>query len=298
MIRSMTGFGAAERTVAAGRLSVELRLVNHRYFHVNTRLPAALSRWEPELREWLRRPFARGAVSCTVRLEADVLGGAAPRGVRVDEERVAAYLAALHAVGERFGVPGTPDLAMLTRYNDIFVRDEGEEPEAAVEGEELRAVVEEAARQAVAMREEEGARLAADLEERLKAIEVALAGIAELAPQRLIAERDRLRQAVAELAGQLSLDDARLAQEIALLAERWDVNEELVRFRSHIVLFRDLLSAGAEEPVGKRLSFVVQEMHREANTIGSKANDARIAHLVVGIKDEIERLREQVENVE
>jgi uncharacterized protein (TIGR00255 family) len=129
-------------------------------------------------------------------------------------------------------------------------------------------------------------------------MEAALAAVRERAPERLVAERDRLRAAVRELAGGVAVDEARLAQEIAYLAERWDVNEELVRFASHVSLFRELLAADAAEPVGKRLSFLVQEIHREANTIGSKANDALIAHRVVAIKEEIERLREQVENVE
>jgi uncharacterized protein (TIGR00255 family) len=147
------------------------------------------------------------------------------------------------------------------------------------------------------MRAEEGSRLGADLKARLTAIERALQEIETRAPERLVSERRRLTTAVADLLGDVKLYENRLAMEIALLAERWDVNEELVRFRSHNELFAGLLSDGAE-PVGKRLSFLVQEMHREANTIGSKANDASISHLVVAIKDELERLREQVENVE
>lgn len=298
MLRSMTGFGEAERATAAGRVRVELRTVNHRYLHVNARLATPLVRYEPELREWLRAFFPRGAVTCTVRLEP-LDAGAAGRPVRVDTERVAAYLAAFQQISDRFPVAGAPDLALLARYNDIFLRDDevGEE-EVAVPAEELRAAVEAAAAQTLRMREEEGARLLQDLEGRLHAIEAALARIAAYAPERLVAERERLRQAVAELAGGVALDEARLAQEVVLLAERWDINEELVRFRAHVDAFRALLHAEAEEPVGKRLAFLVQEMHREANTTGSKANDSRIAHQVVAIKDEIERLREQVENVE
>jgi uncharacterized protein (TIGR00255 family) len=159
-------------------------------------------------------------------------------------------------------------------------------------------VVEEAARRNVAMREDEGRRLHDDLEGRLRAIDAALDEITRLAPERLASERDRLREAIRELAAGVAVNEDRLAQEVAYLAERWDVNEELVRFRSHNELFRELLAADAAEPVGKRLSFLVQEMHREANTIGSKANHAGIAHRVVAIKEEVERLREQVENVE
>ena len=192
---------------------------------------------------------------------------------------------------------GEPDLAQLLRFSDVIVRDD-EGVRVEVPADDIRAVIEDAARATSAMREDEGRRLQADLEARIAAIETALDAIAELAPARLAAERDRLRGVIAELAGGVAVSEERLAQEVAYLAERWDINEELVRFRSHNELFRELMAANPEEPVGKRLSFLVQEMHREANTIGSKANHAAIAHRVVAIKEEVERLREQVENVE
>ncbi|MGI9179307.1 MAG: YicC/YloC family endoribonuclease [Longimicrobiaceae bacterium] len=297
MIRSMTGFGEAERGTAAGRLRVELRTVNHRFLNINTRLPSALTRWEPELREWLRGSLSRGHVNCTLRLEPESGPEANPVGYRLDEQRVVAYLAVFRELSDRFNLPGTPDLQLLSRFNDIIVRDD-EEAELPLEAEELRAVVEAAAQQNVRFREEEGRRLQVDLEERIAAIAGSLEQIQQWAPERLVTERDRLRQAIRELSETPAVDEQRLAQEIAYLAERWDINEELVRFRAHLDLFRDLLAADAAEPVGKRLAFLVQEMHREANTLGSKSNDARIAHGVVAIKDEIERLREQVENVE
>lgn len=293
----MTGFGEAVGRTAAGSLRIELRTVNHRYLNLNARLPASLARWEPEIREWLRGAFARGHVNCTARWEPN--GEAAPgRGWKLDEERVAAYLRIFGELSARYGVHGSPDLSLLTRFNDIIVRSDDDEPPVEIAADELRPIVEEAGRRVVEMREDEGRRLEADLRGRLTAIEQALAGVEARAPERLVAERSRLTAAVRDLLGDITLDEARIAQEIALLAERWDVNEELVRFRSHNELFSELLDAAGTEPVGKRLSFLVQEMHREANTIGSKANDAAVAHLVVAIKDELERLREQVENVE
>ena len=292
----MTGFGTAEEPSDEGLVRAEIRTVNHRFFNVSIRLPSSLAAREAEVREWLRSAFPRGHVSCTLRLEANGGAATARSPYRLDEERVVAYLDLFAELKKRFGVAGEPDLQLLSRFNDIIVREEGEEAE--IEGALIERVVNGAARQAVAMREEEGARLRADLLERLEVLEHELAEIAQRAPERLRAERDRLRRAVRELADGIAVDESRLAQEVALVAERWDVNEELVRFRSHIELFRNLLASGPEEPVGKRLSFLVQEMHREANTIGSKANDAEIAHRVVAIKDEIERLREQVENVE
>jgi uncharacterized protein (TIGR00255 family) len=297
MIRSMTGFGEADGSTPVGRLRIELRTVNHRYLNVNTRLPASLARWENDIREWLRGSFARGHVNCTVRLEPEEGSGAEP-GLRLNEGRVASYLALFRELGIRYGVSGTPDLSTLTRFKDIIERVEPDEEAVQLPPEALREVLDAAAAQTVQMREEEGRRLEADLEDRLQAIEQALGLIEELAPERLTAERDRLLVAVQELIGEIQVDEERIAREIAMLAERWDINEELVRFRSHIDLFRGFLGADPEEPVGKRLSFLVQEMHREANTIGSKANSAPIAHRVVAIKDEIERLREQVENVE
>lgn len=297
MIRSMTGFGEAEGLTPAGRLRVELRTVNHRYLNVNTRLPNALARWEGEIREWLRATFVRGHVNCTVRLDREEAVGA-PLGVRLDDEKVRGYLALFAELSERYGVTGSPDVSLISRFGDIFVRDEGDAESLEVSGEQLRAVIEEAARATAVMRDEEGRRLQVDLLGRVEAIETALAEIGAVAPDRLLAERDRLTAAVAELAAGVAVDPARIAQEIAVLAERWDINEELVRFAAHIDLFRQLVAAPPEEGVGKRLSFLVQEMHREANTIGSKANNAIIAHRVVAIKEEIERLREQVENVE
>jgi uncharacterized protein (TIGR00255 family) len=296
MIRSMTGFGDAERETAAGTLRVELRTVNHRHLNANFRLPSALMRWEAEMREWLRGHFQRGHINCSVRLEP---AAGTPRGLRLDPERVQTYLALLNQLREDFGIAGEPDLALIARYPDVFVRDESaDDAPAELPPEELRAAVEDAARRCVVMREDEGRRLHDDLEGRIRSIEAALAVVEERAPERLVAERDRLRRAVQELAAGVGVDADRLAQEVAYIAERWDVNEELVRFRSHNELFRELLDAEAAEPVGKRLSFLVQEMHREANTIGSKANDATIAHRVIAIKEEVERLREQVENVE
>jgi uncharacterized protein (TIGR00255 family) len=295
MIRSMTGFGEAEAATPAGRLRVELRSVNHRYLNVGTKLPPSLLRWEGDVREWLRRDFARGHVNVAVRLERE---GAAAAGLRLDDDRVAAYLALFRELGSRFDVPGEPDVSLLARYSDIFVRDDSDAEQPGVSAEELRDVVARAARAALVMRQDEGKRLEQDLENRLAAMESSLDAIESAAPLRLAAERDRLRAAVEELIQGHRVDEARIAQEIAMLAERWDINEELVRFRSHIELFRELLASGAPEGVGKRLSFLVQEMHREANTTGSKANSAEIAHRVVAVKEEIERLREQVENVE
>ncbi|HUH13617.1 MAG TPA: YicC/YloC family endoribonuclease [Longimicrobiales bacterium] len=294
MIRSMTGYGAAERDTPAGRLSAEVKSVNHRFLSLNVRLPRALEPHESQVRDALKDHIQRGHVNVTLRLEVD--GHAAGPRLGLDLERAAEYRRLLTELKDELNLPGEVDVRLLTRFSDLIVAEDEERLELGAE--EVRAVVRAAAAAAASMREEEGTSLREDLEGRLRAMRESLEAIEARAPERLVAERDRLRRAVAELAGNVEVDEARLAQELAYLAERWDVSEEIVRLQSHMRLFRETLAAEAGEPVGKRLSFLVQEMHRETNTIGSKANDAAIAHRVIDMKDEIERLREQVDNVE
>ncbi len=296
MIRSMTGYGEAERDSQFGRLRAEVRTVNHRYFSANLRLASMFERFEPQIREWLRAHFPRGHVNFSLRLDGTLLGNGVNPLV-LDVARARAYLALLRELKEQLSLPGEVDVALLSRFGDLFRPADAVEANP-VDPDLLRGVTDAASQAAITMREEEGQRLEADLQGRLEAIETALKYIGERAPTRLVSERDRLRKAVAELAGDVSVDDERLAREVAYMAERWDISEELVRLRSHIELFRQTLASAADEPVGKRLGFLTQEMHREANTIGSKANDAEIDHRVIAIKEELERLREQIENVE
>jgi uncharacterized protein (TIGR00255 family) len=297
MIRSMTGFGAAEGRVGDQRVSVELRTVNHRFFTPAIKLPGGLARWEGDVREALRARVARGHVTLFARAERE--SAAVAGGLRVDDAQLDAYLDAHERMTRRRGAHGvTVDFAGLLRLPGVLVEGGAEEP--AVEGtaDELVAIVVEAARALTAMRAAEGARLADVLRDRVAAMEAAYARIAERAPARLIEQRDRLRAAVRELADGVAVDDARLAQEVAVLADRLDVSEEIDRFRAHVAAFRALLDDPGAEPVGKRLGFLLQEMLREANTTGSKANDAPMLAEVVAVKEELERVREQVENVE
>jgi uncharacterized protein (TIGR00255 family) len=296
MIRSMTGFGEAEHETAAGRLRCEVKTVNHRYFSLNLRLSSSLERYEPQVREWLRGLLPRGHVNCSLRLQNGIEPGEAPPLV-VDDQRAQQYIAILRDLKNRFDLPGEVDLSLISRFGDL-IRPADNGDLDAITPADLQTVTEAAARAAVVMREIEGQKLADDLEGRLAAIENAMLLIAERAPQRMVAERDRMRRVVAELAGEVGVDEDRIVREVAYMAERMDISEELVRMRSHIELFRSILAQKGEDTVGKRLGFLTQEMHRETNTIGSKANDAQVEHFVISIKDEIERLREQVENVE
>lgn len=297
MIRSMTGFGEAELDTPAGRLRAEARTVNHRYFSLNLRLGRGVDRYEPQIREWLRALLPRGHVNFSLRLELPDAGENPEIALRLDAERARKYVRLLRSLKEDLGLPGEVDLALISRFTNLVV-DETEAEQLLPDAAAVQAVTETAARVVIGMREDEGKRLRADLDERLASIEATIGRVAELAPARLLAERDRMRRVVAELLEGVPLDEDRIAREIAYIAERWDISEELVRLRSHIELFRESLDDGSAEPVGKRLSFLTQEMNRETNTIGSKANDAAVEHQVIAIKDEIERLREQIENVE
>lgn len=294
MIRSMTGYGEAERVAGEGRLRVEIKTVNHRFLNTHFRTPAGFDRFEHHIEGWIRPFLGRGHVNLTVTMEGDRRGDLLPE---LDLDRARRYKALLEDLGRELGLRADVSLEQLVRFGEIF-RAPAPRSGADVVLEDLREVVEDAARAVLAMREEEGRRLEADLRERLREMATRLALVEARAPARLVEERDRLRAAVRELTDQQVVDEDRLARELAYLAEKWDIGEELVRFRSHIEMFEDTLSAGTDDGVGKRLGFIVQEMHREANTIGSKANDAEISHAVVGIKEELERLREQLENVE
>ena len=289
----MTGFGAADGVVGRARVSVEVRTVNHRFFNPSIKLPNRYVRWEVDVREALRRRIGRGHVALTVRWQADGQGVA----VTIDEARFASYVTQLTALKERYGLPGEVNVSTVLRLPDVVVS-EGEESPSEADGAQLVAVVEEAVSALSLMRDAEGARLAAFLEERLGIIEGAVARLAARAPARLIEARDKLRQAVRVLTDGVTIDEQRVAQEIALLADRLDVSEELDRLQSHIDAFRATLRDGAPDGVGKRLGFIVQEMLREANTAGSKANDAAMTQDVVLIKEELERIREQVDNLE
>ncbi|HEX5581019.1 MAG TPA: YicC/YloC family endoribonuclease [Gemmatimonadaceae bacterium] len=294
MIQSMTGFGSAEGPLGRGRVTVEVRAVNHRFFNPSLKLPSRLQRWETEVRELLRRRVARGHVTLTARIE-----DAPTAGVMVDEARAAAYVSSLRDLSDRLGLEGGVDLATLLRLPDVLRPVSEDDAAPAEDGPtELMDVVARAADELIVMRRAEGERLAAELRERLAVMEGAMERVAARAPERLVEHRDRLRASVRELTEGLAVDEQRLAQEIALLADRLDVQEEVARFAGHLAAFREALDVDGGEPVGKRLGFLLQEMLREVNTTGSKANDAAMLREVLLLKEELERVREQVENVE
>jgi uncharacterized protein (TIGR00255 family) len=291
MIRSMTGFGAAEGRVGNARVAVEVRSVNHRFFNPTIKLPSAFQRWEADVREAVRQKISRGHVTIFAKAERDPASSTS-----IDEAKFALHVEQLRELQRRYGLAGEVDLATVLRMPDVFAGTEGAEDSGT--SAELVEIVDRAVAALSTMRQEEGKRLAAFLRDRIGVVEAALARIAERAPRRLVEQRDRLRAAVQELAAGVALDEQRMAQEIAILADRLDVSEELDRFRAHVSAFRAALDAGSADGIGKRLGFLLQEMLREANTTGSKASDAPMLQDVVLVKEELERIREQVENLE
>jgi uncharacterized protein (TIGR00255 family) len=292
MISSMTGFGAADGTVGAARASVEIRTVNHRFFSPNLKLPSAFARWEGEIRELLRQKITRGHVTLTAKVDRD-----AALGPVIDEARLANYAASLKEIQKKLGLVGEVDLATLLRLPDVIITAPTDEADSAT-GQALAAIVSKAIDNLIEMRRAEGGQLAAFLVERVEAVEERLGRIEKRAPIRLKEQHERVKRTVGELIGGAGADPQRIAQEVAILADKLDVAEELDRFRSHLNAFRDTVRSNTVEPVGKRLGFILQEMVREANTIGSKANDATILEDVIATKEELERIREQVENLE
>jgi len=290
MISSMTGFGAADGLVGDARASVEIRTVNHRFFSPNLKLPAAFTRWEGEIRELLRQKIVRGHVTLTARIERD---STAPV---IDETRLAHYLTALKALQKKHKLSGELDLSTLLRLPDVIAAPSDEIDPG--DGEALVRIVAKAADNLTAMRRAEGTQLSGFLLERVEIVESRLARAEKRAPVRLKEQHERVKRAVGELVGGAGVDPQRIAQEIAILADKLDIAEELDRFRSPLSAFRDTTRSKSTDPVGKRLGFILQEMVREANTIGSKANDAPILDDVIAIKQELERIREQVENLE
>ncbi len=287
----MTGFGSAEGKVLGGRLSIEIRSVNHRYFNPQLKLPFELGGVEGPLRERLRQLLERGHVTVSARwIEAPQREAA----VAVDLVRARQLVAAAKELKKRLKLKGEVDLAFVARQPDVL--NAHQDGSAPAQWSEVEPIAERAVQELLGMRTREGAALAAELGGRLGALEQAAGTIEQRAPERLTAELARLKKAVAELAAGVQIDEQRLAVEVALMADRVDITEELVRLRTHLAACRAALAT--DGAVGKQLGFLAQELLREVNTIGSKANDAGIAQTVIAMKGELEKFREQLDNLE
>ena len=288
----MTGFGRGEAMGRGRAFTVEVQSLNHRFLEVRCRVPKRLTGLEPRIQQAIQERFSRGHFEVLV-LDKDLDGRG--RTLKVDVPLAMQYVDALRTLQQALGLSGEVTLEMLTAQRDLIAVEETDESLDESWGELSPALVK--ALDALAeMRRHEGEALVANLRTHLGEVEATLGGIVERAPELVRAQRDRLRERVAELLDGRLPDPARVEQEVALLAERGDVAEECDRLRSHLAQFRDVLEQPG--PQGRRLDFLLQEMHREANTIGSKSTDATLAHEVVHLKTSIERLREQVQNLE
>ena len=292
MIRSMTGYGKGEAVSSSGRCLVEVRSVNHRYGEVTVKMPRSFLACEHDVRKAVSARIKRGKTDLFVQWEPAAEAATAPP---VNIEAAKGYHAAFqHLAHELLLSPEIP-LSLIVSQRNVLqesVSDDG--------AEDLLPQVMEAAAKALealdAMRLREGEALVADLRQRRQELAVLIERVRSRVPMMIEEHQLKLQQRLAKLLGDTELDPQRLAQEVALLADRCDVTEELVRLASHFVQFDETL--GLREPVGRKLDFLMQEMNREVNTIGSKSNDLEITSLVVTLKAEMEKMREQVQNIE
>ena len=292
MLISMTGFGNATLSGDGMTVSVEIRSVNSRFYEFSARVPKHLQGRELDLKEMVRAQLKRGKVNLT--LTVDKAEGA-EMPLHVDVEAAKMYHRLLTQLRDAAGLTGEITLENLLQFSDVFTTQEQEElPEA--EWTLITGGVEQSVAALFEMRRKEGEELTRDLEQRVRVMDATVNQIEELSHGRAALERDRLTERLRTLLADEKIDPARLDTEIALLADKMDITEEIVRFRSHTKFFLETLQSEVSE--GRKLSFLLQEMNREANTISSKSYDASIAHMVVGIKEELERIREQIQNIE
>jgi uncharacterized protein (TIGR00255 family) len=292
MIVSMTGYGRGEASSGGVKVTVELRSVNGRFLEVSARLPRSLALRENEIKEIVRQKLSRGKINLVLTLERDN-GNALP--LKIDTSAAKAYYRLLNHLRKTVRLKETVKLEHLLQFSDIFEQESLETPDER-EWEVVKSGLQAALENLDQMRRNEGKELENDLRIRITGLEKNILIIEELSKTQVPAERDRLRERVQQLLGQETVDTGRLEMELALLADRLDVTEECVRFHSHNKFFLRALGDGV--PSGRKLNFLIQEMNREANTIGSKSSATEIAHLVVGIKEELERIREQLQNIE
>ena len=292
MIASMTGFGRGEAHKGGITISVELRTVNSRFLEVAARLPRSLSLRENDVKELIRRRISRGKVNVIANVEKE---GNGSTGLELNGSAARAYYKLLVQLRKTLKLKETVKLEHMLQFSEIFEQKETggtDEKEWGVLQESLEAALGALAE----MRRAEGGELERDFRVRIALLDERLAQIERLSVEQVPAERVRLRERVAQLIEKASVDEGRLELELALLADRLDVTEECVRFRSHNKFFLEALAL--PEPAGRKLNFLIQEMNREANTIGSKSSATEIAHLVVSMKEELEKIREQLQNIE
>jgi uncharacterized protein (TIGR00255 family) len=292
MIESMTGFGKGEASLKGVTFAVELRSVNNRFLEISSRVPRTISQRENEIKEIIKTKIARGKISLSASKEDESDG---KPSVAIDKKRAKEIHAVLEQLRKATKIKEPVGLEHLLHFSEIFEAKEVQEDET--EWKVFHQALVKAVDSLKKMREKEGAELARDSKERIVKINKNIDAVEHLSKKRIPEERKRLTDRIAQLVEDKSvINNQRLELEIALLSEKLDVTEECVRFRSHNKFFLEALQS--KESEGRKLNFLIQEMNREANTIGSKCNDVEIAHIVVGMKEELEKIREQLQNIE
>lgn len=292
MIKSMTGFGRVQETVDGMNVTVELRSVNHRYFEFTAKVPRTYGFLEEKLKTFTNSLVSRGKVECYVAVEQLE---ESETTVSVNASLAKGYVDALRQLSEMFDLSADVSAAALSRYPDVLVLQKTAADEERI-WNAVRSVAEKAVRRFIEMRETEGAKLKADILSRADTILEHVAFVETRSPQTVKEYNEKLKQRMEELLGNTQIDEQRLLTESAIFADKIAVDEETVRLRSHISQLRTFMEA--DEPIGRKLDFLVQEINREANTIGSKAQDVEIAKRVIAVKAEVEKIREQVQNIE
>lgn len=290
MIRSMTGFGRCKKTVNEYDINIDIRSVNHRYFDFYLKIPKYYGFLEEKIRECVSGYITRGKVEVSVYIK---LVNSDEKQIVLNEPVCDNYISVLNSLKDKLGTEDKIDVRLLSRFNDIFELEYKEADEEAI-ADTVLSVLDECLKDFVEMRGREGERIKKDLEERLTRVEELGKKVEERAPMIVSEYRDRLLAKLKDIIS--NVDEQRVIQEAAIYADKITTAEETVRLGSHIVEFRNLLNSNSA--VGKKLDFIVQEMNREVNTIGSKCNDFETSKIVVDLKSEIENIREQIQNIE
>ena len=293
MLRSMTGFGAGDAENESYRIHVEVKSVNQRYLDIDVHMPRLLNPFEEPMKKRIKAYASRGKMDLNVTF---VDKRDKQKIIRVDKSLAVAYHKALNEISDLLHLARPDDVCEIAAYPDVITM---EETADSLEGceEILMAALDAALKNFMAMREAEGANIEADFQQRLGVLEGYVEKIAALGPQIVEHYRERLNKTLKELLAAQDIDENRIIQETAIYADKVNYTEEIVRLQSHFKQFREILAA-ADAPVGRRLDFLVQEMNREINTTASKANSTEAAQLSVDVKSEIEKLREQIQNIE
>lgn len=292
VIRSMTGYGRSQQILNGRDIAVEIRSVNHRFFEFSARIPRVYGYLEEKMKTFVQSKVSRGKVD--VNVTVFTIEGKESE-VEINRSLAQGYIDALRSLKEEFGLVDDLSLSAMSRFGDIFSVRKATEDEELI-WNDVQVVAQEAVNQFVLMRETEGTRLKADVLEKLQHIQQVVAKIEERSPQTVMSYRDRLTAKMQEVLQDQAIDEQRLLLEAALYSEKIAVDEETVRLKSHLKQFYQLLET--EQTVGRKLDFLVQELNRETNTIGSKAQDVEITGMVVEIKSDIEKIREQIQNIE